>query len=151
MATMLRECPRSMGFMGSDRYYELDEDIQEWIRFMTVADTAIRFAMATVNEKVESTLAKLERPQELVIATTYPRKAVAAVAELWQVDAAEASSFVEPVYLGGSLESKPRQVARVDAILDVVDTGRTIVANELTVVADDLGTIDVGAVWREAQ
>ena len=148
MVGLLEEQPDAIGFMGSDRYNELSGDIKTWLRFYPIADTAIRFAAATIPEKVSATSAKLEREEPLVIATTYPNQAVTAIANLWQADSEEAAALVEPVYFGGSLESKPRQISRIDAIFDVVDTGRTMQANNLTIVADDLGTLSVGAVWR---
>lgn len=148
MAGLIQELPNSIGFMGSDRYEELDKATQEQIRFCPVASTAIRFAIATTAPKVESLEDKLARIEPLVIATTYPNKAVSVVAELWDVAVEEAEEYVEPLYFGGSLESKPRQIPRVDGVFDIIDSGATVRANNLTVVADNLGSVTLGAVWR---
>jgi ATP phosphoribosyltransferase len=150
MVALLEEQPDAVGFMGSDRYNELSEDTRAWLQFYPIAETAIRFAAATIPEKVSAASAKFEKEEPLVIATTYPNQAVAAIADLWQADLEETAAMVEPVYFGGSLESKPRQIPRVDAIFDVVDTGQTMRANNLIIVADQLGTLSVGAVWRVA-
>ena len=102
MAALLRELPGSVGFMGSDRYDELDDEDREAIIFEPIATPPIRYAAA----------------------------------------------YVEPLYFGGSLESKPIQIPRVDGILDVVNTGASIDANRLTIVRDNLGLVSLGAVWN---
>ncbi len=150
MVGLLEEQPDAIGFMGSDRYNELSDVTKSWLRFYPVATTEIRFAAATIQEKASATSSKLDRVEPLVIATTYPNQAVSAIAELWQTEPEESAALVEPVYFGGSLESKPRQIPRVDAIFDVVDTGRTMAANDLVIVADNLGSVTLGAVWRIA-
>lgn len=148
MAGLIQELPNSIGFMGSDRYEELDEATQERIRFCPVVSTAIRFAIATTTPKAETLRSKLVRIEPLVIATTYPNKAVNVVAEMWDVATQEAEEYVEPLYFGGSLESKPKQIPRVDGVFDIIDSGATVRANNLTIVADNLGSVTLGAVWR---
>jgi ATP phosphoribosyltransferase len=148
MAAMLWELPNGLGFMGSDRYDELDEDVQSWLAFAPIVSTAIRFAVATSEAKAERMATKLARVEPLVIATSYAKKTVATLADMWDMDPTEAADLVEPLYFGGSIESKPDLIPRVDGVLDIIDQGTTMAANRLTIIADNLGTVSVGAVWR---
>lgn len=148
MPTLLEECPGAVGFMGSDRYDELDEDVRRRMEFYPVAQTAIRFAMATTKSKVERLKSKLERPEPLVIATSYPRRAQAAIAQKRPTYVSFVAPPIEAIVFGGSIESKPEQIERVDGIFDIVDTGNTIRANDLQFVADNMGKVALGAVWR---
>jgi ATP phosphoribosyltransferase len=148
MAAMLWELPNGLGFMGSDRYDELDDTVRNWLAFTPIVSTAIRFAVATSEPKAERMAAKLERAQPLVIATSYKKKTVATIADMWDMGLAETAELVEPLYFGGSIESKPDLIPRVDGVLDIIDRGTTMAANRLTVIADNLGTVSVGAVWR---
>jgi ATP phosphoribosyltransferase len=147
MVAILRELPNGLGFMGSDRYEELEDSVQGWLRFMPISATAIRFAVATSEAKAERLETKLERGSPLVIATSYPKKTVATIADIWGTTPEQASPLVEPLYFGGSIESKPAQIPRVDGILDIIDSGATAAANRLTIIADNLGTMSLGAVW----
>lgn len=133
---MLKECPRAIGFMGSDRYGELDDAEQEWLRFVPLAETAIRFALATSENKVARLANKQSSGESIVVATSYPKA----------VDR-QFGALAIPLVLGGSLESKPQLIGRVDAIYDVVHTGNTIRANNLKIVMDNLGSVTVGAVY----
>lgn len=148
MATMIRELPKAMGFMGSDRFFELNEETRNQLNFSPVAETAIRFAMATTPSKSDGVNEKIVNTRPMVIATTYPRRTLEAISGMWETSAAEAAEYVETIYFGGSLESKPKQIERVDAIIDVVDSGATLAANDLLVVRDRLGEVELGAVWR---
>lgn len=148
MAAMLRELPNGIGFMGSDRYDELDEDVQRELTFTPILETAIRFALATSEPKVERLTTKLARVEPLVIATSYKRRTIATIAGMWGMSLAETAEFVEPVYFGGSIESKPALIPRVDGVFDIISSGVTAAVNRLTIVADNLGTMSLGAVWR---
>lgn len=144
MDTLLDEFPAAVGFMGSDRYSEFDRDIQQRLAFCPIAETGIRYALATTQDKEPILTNKLLCPQPLVIATSYKRAAIRAINAL----RGPGGPLVETVGLGGSVEAAPQMIPRVDAIFDVVDTGNTIAANDLTIVADDLGQLLLGAVWR---
>jgi ATP phosphoribosyltransferase len=147
MVGLLRELPGSIGFMGSDRYDELEDSDREAVAFTPILATLIRFAVATCEEKAERIAAKLERVEPLVVATTYRKKTVAVIADIWRTTPEEAATYVETLYFGGSIESKPKQIPRVDGVLDIIDSGATMAANKLTIVRDNLGTVSVGAVW----
>lgn len=148
MATMLRELPTAVGFMGKDRYDELSAETRAWLWFYPLVRTAIHFVLATNEPKVERLTTKLERVKPLVIATSYPNATIAAIADIWEASTEEAAALVEPLYFGGSVESKPVQIPRVDGIFDLVDTGATLEAQQLKIVRRNLGTMVVGAVWN---
>lgn len=148
MAAMLWELPNGLGFMGSDRYDELDDDTQSWLTFTPIVSTAIRFALATCEAKVVHLTTKLARVEPLVIATSYQKKTMTTIANIWGASLAETAELVEPLYFGGSIESKPALIPRVDGIFDIIDSGATTTANRLTIIADNLGTMSLGAVWR---
>jgi ATP phosphoribosyltransferase len=155
MTTCLEEKPTGLGFMGSDRFRELRyKGPPARYAFYPLVETAIRFAFATTPEKVDRFQAKIEGCQDLVIATTYPRGAREGINELG--DAARLAqgvsardvgmSHVETLDIDGSVEAAPAMFERVDAVFDVVDTGRTIDDNESTIVFDNLGRLSVGAI-----
>jgi ATP phosphoribosyltransferase len=144
MDTLLDEFPDAIGFMGSDRFNELDEATRQRLEFCPVDETGIRFVMATTQNKAPALVSKLLCPQPVVLATSYRQQAKMAVEAM----CGPAGPIVDTLYLGGSVEAAPRTIDRVDAIFDVVDTGSTIAAENLTIVADNLGVLTLGAVWR---
>lgn len=151
MVAMLQECPNAVGFMGSDRYNELGEEVQAEVEFCPVVQTAIRFALATCVSKQEIVIEKIELGEPLVVATSYPRAASQALADIYGVKPEKTGEIVETVEFGGGLESKPVLIPRIDAFFDVVDSGRTLIANRCRILFDDLGRLTVGAVWRRQQ
>jgi phosphoribosyl-ATP pyrophosphohydrolase len=134
--------PGSLGFMGSDTYTELDDRARSGITFTEVAQTGLRFALAARSEVVDSVRAKLQAQETVNIVTSNPRAAKQSVGAL----GGSALRIVQVV--GGSVEVAPQLLEGVDAVFDLVDSGRTLRENGLEIVTDDLMPISIGAVWR---
>ncbi|HVX56193.1 MAG TPA: hypothetical protein VHA37_00540 [Candidatus Saccharimonadales bacterium] len=144
MEAWLEEFPGAVGFMGSDRFEELSSESRERLEFCPVDKTDIRFALATTEAKAPVLVNKLLCPQPIVLATSYRRQAKLAVEAM----CGPAGPLVDIFYLGGSVEPAPAKAPRVDAVFDVVDTGRTMATENLVIVADNLDALTLGAVWR---
>ncbi len=108
-----------LGIVGKDVLLEMEADVYE---IMDLGIGECRFAVAGPEEKI---FAGGERP--LKVATKYPRVAKKYFAALGQ--------NIELVKLNGSVELAPL-LGLADVIVDLVQTGRTLAANNLSVLAD---------------
>lgn len=136
-----------LGFMGSDRFQEMRQESRLSIGFLAVTQTDTRFALATTEEKAADLREKVAGSSPLVIATTYPKAAKAAIRKIQDSQPKEGYSRVSTFDINGSVEAAPRVFKRVDAVFDLVETGETMAANGLTPIYDNLGQLTVGAVW----
>jgi len=142
MPGVLIRRPDTIGFFGSDTFGELDENQSSQLEFEPVIQTEIRFALGGLSTEVKRIRQVISSGGDLVIATSYPRQArrIANTLGFYLSDVIE---------LGGSVEAAPYILREVDAIIDVVDSGQTLKENNLSVVADNLGKLAIGAIWRK--
>ena len=133
-----------IGFMGSDTYGELSPEDRAEVLFRPLADTALRFTLASPVSKARITQEKIDKGEELNIVTSYPR------ATEGFSDKLGAKLRIVSV-LGGSVEIAPVLFDDVDAVIDITETGATLEQNDMKIVVDNLGAISVGAVWRIAK
>jgi ATP phosphoribosyltransferase len=58
---------------------------------------------------------------------------------------------VETMDINGSIEGAPTIFPQVDAVYDIVESGRTAEENGVQIVYDDLAPVALGAVVREGE
>ncbi len=145
MFTCLDGRPDGMGFMGTDTWGELAQERQPDFSFLKLADADMRLALLATEEGATPLRQKVEKAEPLLIATTYPQGARLAINGLtlsmpWQ------RSAVNILNINGSIEGAPAIFPQVDAVYDVVESGRTAEDNGLRIVYDNLAPVMLGAV-----
>jgi len=143
--TCLEGRPDGMGFVGTDVWNELPSDRKQMFPFLKIADLPVRLAFLTTEEKAGPFRRKLARAEPLLIATTYPVGAKVAINGLGQQVAGRCVP-VETFDINGSIEGAPATFPQVDAVYDIVESGRTAEENGLEIVYDDLAPVTLGAV-----
>lgn len=128
--------------MGSDTYGELDPRTQNNIAYTEIATTGMRFALAARTERAGEIAAKIQRGETLDIATSNPRAAKRCVGALG------GSPLRIVTTMGGAVETAPYLMPDIDGIFDLAVSGKTIAANGLKIVADNLLSVSLGAVWQ---
>jgi ATP phosphoribosyltransferase len=151
MFTCLEGRSDGLGFVGTDVWNELAFDRKQKFPFLQVAEASnVRLALLTTEEKVAPFQRKLARAEPLLIATTYPAGARAAITGLGQQVAGRYIP-VETMDINGSIEGAPTIFPQVDAVYDIVESGRTAEENGVQIVYDDLAPVALGAVVREGE
>lgn len=145
MFTCLEGRPDGIGFVGTDVWNELPSDRKRMFPFLKVADLPVRLALLTTEEKAELFRRKLARAEPLLIATTYPSGARVALNGLAQQVAGRCIPL-DTFDINGSIEGAPTIFPQVDAVYDIVESGRTAEENGLEIVYDDLAPVTLGAV-----
>ncbi len=140
--TLLRESDRpQIGFIGSDSFGELTDRAQASLNFRPLADMAVRFALASPKGNCKNVQKKLELGDTINVATSYPRATKSFVGQI-------GVPFKIVTSPRGSIEALPFVRNDVDAVIDLVKSGDTLRANGLNIVADNLGKVAIGAVWK---
>lgn len=126
--------------MGSDAWLLQDG----WLRERLVSAPlltldGVRFALSAQQCKAEEVKYKLEKNKQLTVAATYPGLAK----RLFGVK-------TKVVLSGGGLEALPSLLPEVDAVLDIVETRRSVDDNDLVIVADNLLRLTLDAVWPKS-
>lgn len=147
MTTCLDGRPDGMGFMGTDIWGELPYSERQKCWFLQVAETSLRLAFLTTEEKIKPFKTKIgtREPASVLIATTYPEGARIALNSLtlaipWR------RPQVEIMNINGSIEGAPKMFPGVDAVYDIIDSGQTAEDNGLRVVYDNQAQVSLGAV-----
>jgi ATP phosphoribosyltransferase len=117
------------GLIGSDKYLELTEVGS--LQYEPVGKLACRFVLAMPSG------ADLNRT--LRVATSYPRQFESFLAET------SIAATLGPVRPGKVEGAVAQGIA--DAVFDLTDTGDTLRANNLEIIADG-GCIELGGIWR---
>lgn len=139
-AALIRR-PDAIGFLGNDTFNEISQEQQDQLEFVPAIATDIRFALSALEKQAKLVSQTIAAGGELTIATSYPNRTRYIADKLgFQVR--------EIVELGGSVEAAPYVLEQVDAIIDVVDSGRTLKENKLSIIVDNLGQLAIGAIWK---
>lgn len=133
-------CPGSMGFMGSDTFESLNDDIRSKLRFESLVETAVRFALLAPSETAGEVQAKLVKGEPLDVVTSFQKL-------WWNLAGSRQWKLGRTLELGGSIEVMPRLLPGYDAAYEIVDSGKSMERERLDIVADNLGTLAVGSVW----
>lgn len=135
--------PKAVAFLGSNNIDEEPRDIAERFTFMPLIATSIRFALATKRGRRKEISGRVNQSDGLIIATSYPARANIVAEEL-------GFGIKETVILGGAVEAAMDDDPRIDAIVEIVETGDSLTDSEMAIVADGLGEIAIGAMWLDA-
>ncbi|HTB49068.1 MAG TPA: hypothetical protein VK712_03225 [Verrucomicrobiae bacterium] len=141
MPLLLLRSRASLGFMGSDKFNELDSRTQEQLQFAPLIQTNIEFILATLSPRASRLDGQIASGEDLTIATTYPKKSRWVAAKL-------GCGIREIVPLNGAVESVQLDDPSIDGIVEVMDSGDTLRDNSLSIVVRDLGFVAIGAVWK---
>jgi ATP phosphoribosyltransferase len=132
----------AIGFLGSDTFDELSQEQQSQLEFIPAIETDIRFALSALTSRATAVCQTIATGEGLTIATSYPNRTRYIAGEL-------GFQLTEIIELGGSVEAAPYVLEQVDAIVDVVDSGRTLKENNLSIIVDNLGQLAIGAIWKK--
>ncbi len=131
-----------LGFVGSDALVETDASVRRGLETNPIFPLVARFAIAARAEEVEQTTQRLRNKTPLTIATSNPR-------QLEITAARYGFRLREIVVLGGAVESAPDDDPEIDAVFDIVSSGKTMRANNLKIIADNLQVLAITAVWKK--
>lgn len=126
--------------MGSDAWLLQDGWLKErLVSTPLLTLDGVRFALSAQRCKAEEVKYKLEKNKQLTVAATYPGLAK----RLFGVK-------TKVVLSGGGLEALPSLMPQVDAVLDIVETRRSVDDNDLVIIADNLWRLTLDAVWPKS-
>lgn len=131
----------SLGMFGSDVFVELDDRVQEEMTFEPFEQIDGTFYVGSTAQVIEQTIAKIESGDELVFATSYPKRLTVIAEEL-------GFALGQIVDMSGGVEAAQMDRDDIDAIFELKETGRSITDNGIVVIEDFIGSIDLGAIWR---
>ncbi len=140
MPAVIARRPDAIGFLGSDTFDELPSNLRDRMVFYPAAQTEIRFALCAPESEAANVRQAIEERGCLTVASSYPNQTRRIADEL-------GLKLPKIVELGGSVEAAPYILEGVDAIVDVVDSGRTLEENGLSIIVDNLGRLAIGAIW----
>lgn len=131
-----------MGFLGSDALCEASTKIKKQLEVMPILRTAARFAIAARAEEKNRISSSMETGLPLVIATSNP-------VQLEMIAKDRGIQLADIVKFGGAVEAALDDDPDIDAVFDIVSSGRTLAANNLEIVADNLQTIFIVNAWKK--
>lgn len=131
-----------MGFFGSDVLAEAKPEVKDKLLVMPLMRLGARFAIASRMEEAKHMKARLEGGEPLVFSTSNARQ-LEAVA---QARGFKIKDIDERI---GGVEAAPDDNPSVDVIFDIVDSGRTLKANNLALIADNLQPIYILNGWKK--
>jgi ATP phosphoribosyltransferase len=139
---LLDEPGTSFGLVGSDAYIEQQP---RWEGRLASEEVAVidglRFALAARPDKLDIVNDKLAGNKPLAVGTSYPR-IVSLVVERQGLPLQVAK------VAGGQVERLANRLRdRLDAIVDIVDTGASLREQNLRIVADDLFPVSLYGIW----
>jgi ATP phosphoribosyltransferase len=139
---LLEEAGPSFGLIGSDVLTEQELDCCDRLAGEEVAAIdGLRFALAARPDKVQSVRDKLDNGQPVIVGTAYPR-IVKTIAET------QGLSLEVGKTAGGQIESLANRLRdRLDGIVDIVDTGKSLREQNLRIVADNLLPVSLYGIW----
>ena len=127
-----------IAFMGSDNVAEIPDDERAGLSYQPVALNGARFALQVRSDRLE----EFTEDTLLRVATSYPSVARNALPRTGR-------PFVIDLVVGGSVEAMPYIDPSINAVVDVVNKGDTMRANNLAILEDNLECVQIGAVWRQ--
>lgn len=130
--------------MGSDVFSELSLTLQKAMATQCIALTSLRFVLATNAQDLGRIETKVAQGTAINIATSNPRCAKQCALKL----GCGLNTVTAP---GGSVEIAPLLDSRVEAIVDLADSGNTLTENGLVIVRDNLLPVKLMAVWLETR
>lgn len=125
---------RAIAVVASDNWGEFPDDVQEAFPFVALSDIPVNFVLAVPNDVPAVVLGD----EGYRIATSYPNLARAAMQSLG-IDGKIS------LVLGGGVEAAPRaRPKKVNAVVDICASGRSLRDNNLRVVADNVWPVSLG-------
>ena len=132
---------KRIGFMGSDTYEELDQKTKCQMTYLPIAETALRFTLATSLDGAEDLRRKIGAREPISVATSYSRAAC-------RFSEVIGTEVLVRTVMGGSIEAAPKLFGGLDGVIDLTDSGETLRQNGMEIVVDNLEQVTIGAVWR---
>lgn len=137
----LAQNPASLGMFGSDVFAEQNDRVQEEFTFEPFEQIAGTFYVGTNARFAERTLDKISAGDDMVFATSYPKRLNAIAEEL-------GFAVGEIIFMSGGVEASQADRMDIDAIFELKETGKSITDNGVVVIEDSIDSIDLGAIWR---
>jgi len=141
MPVWLEGTQKSLGFLGSDTYEQFPEQVKAGLTFEEIGVNGVRFAFAARRDRLEEVRTKMARGDTLNIVTSYPATSRECAGTLGSAVRIVATP-------GGSVEVAPTLMPEIDGVIDLVDSGNTLLANGLEIVRDNLQSVRLGTVWK---
>jgi len=146
IAKLVGTLPRGrLGLIGSDVVVEQGLDRRPDVSVAIVEPVAsLRFALAARSDRSRSVAEMLESGQEIRVGTSY--------AVMTQRIAEDQGMPLRVVLQAdGQVERLANSFPdQIDAVVDMVRTGKSLLEQNLQIVADDLAQVSLCAIWRQA-
>lgn len=129
--------------MGSDTLLEVAPDIKEPIAVSIVGRLTARFAIGARAEEAADMSERLARGEKLKWATSNPKQL--------EKNAEIQGYGIDDVFcMGGSVEAALDDIPDLDLVFDIVDSGKSMRANNLEIIQDNVAAIALIGICRQS-
>jgi len=141
--SLIERVPNSFGILGSDALFEQPPEFSKTIAAGVIGRLAARFAVAARREEATEVLSRLRGGEKLNWATSNPRQL--------ETNALRYGFGVADVLeLGGSVEAALDDDPELDVVLDIVSTGKTMFANKLEIIQDNVAGVALMGICKQS-